>query len=125
MKYYSEKIPYDLAKELFDRGMTMKTKGIFGPLTKFILMHSDNWDNKFCIPTYGEVFDWFLERKKTAIVISIFPYTKYWDQFSKFDFSSENMINWVACVNNVKIDCSFRGWTLNANAAIKKAIELL
>ncbi len=78
MKNYSEHIPEELARKLLDYGYPLFNYkgGTYDGKPYFDIPGYDEpgWadGNRYQIPTYGEVFDWFTYNKKIIIIIEPF-----------------------------------------------------
>lgn len=116
-KYYTEIIPYELAVKLKESGFPQKPGMNYyeGVLERYDYEQFEKYHKYiYTGPTYAEAIDWLME--------------KGWQIL----FSCEHCV-WDACVGKMEsdmycmTDCekSDNDWTVVANAAIEKALELL
>lgn len=75
MYNYTDTIPVDLARKLLDWGYPIYKYGIGGydgkPCFDIPGPDEPGWEDgdRYQIPTFGEVFDWFANKKKILIVL--------------------------------------------------------
>lgn len=67
MKYYTEIVPFELAKKLKEAGYNEECSGHYakdGHLWEtYPKQNSNDAENFFSAPTYAEVFDWLMARE--------------------------------------------------------------
>ena len=121
MKYYTEIVPFDLAKKLKETGYPQELYTDFaysdsGELIEWI------GRSTLAAPTYAEVIDWFMEN---GIFIQMEPW---------HTFALQERMGFVYKINTVneeeaKIDSEvwndFASFGLCIEEAVKKAIEML
>ena len=137
MSNYSKYIPEDLAKELLELGMPLHRYGLgsYDGKPYFDTEDEDrpNWEDcdRYQIPTYGEVIDWF-SNEGIYITFDVF-----------FTFALADNVGYIWKISQVKRtsndiwldefcenDACSRGeacggsFELDANAAIKYAMKL-
>lgn len=134
MTNYSGYIPRDLAKELLSFGMPLHRYGIGSYDGQPYFDTEDNWSScdRYRIPTYGEVIDWFSSK---GIYVSFDAYFTFAlaDNFGylwKISFidRSNGDIKWKIISEEDAWD-SKKGYggsfELDANDAIKYAMNML
>lgn len=76
MSNYKEYIPEQLARKLLEYGYPIKRHIEYDgtPCFDIPMMGEEGWENgnRYSIPTYGEVFDWFCNTK--SIIITLEPF---------------------------------------------------
>lgn len=135
MTNYSHYIPEELARKLLDWGYPIFKYGIGGydgrPYFDIPRYEEEGWEegNRYRIPTYGQVFDWFSSQRN--IVITLEPF---------HTFSLKGKIGYTWKINYVDPDLGlvlrteedeyksgdgFGGsFKLTANAAIESAMKI-
>lgn len=116
MKYYTEIVPFDLAKELKEAGYKEECSGHYAKDGHLWETHpkqnSNDTENFFSAPTYAEVFDWLLNKSFSIEIQS--DIHGLWKGFvAKWKYS-ENL----AFVESEE-------WHAAADAATEKACEIL
>lgn len=135
MLKYSEYIPEELARKLLDWGYHIFKYSVGGydgkPYFDIPRYGEEGWadGDRYQIPTYGEVFDWFSTQR--GIIITLEPF---------FTFSLKGHIGYTWKINYIDPECGlilrteddeykpgdgFGGsFKLTANAAIESAMKI-
>lgn len=129
--YYTSTIPLAIAEKLKEKGMPMNVwKGLRQGISFLSVMEDSKYDwldkelenepskveRRYAIPSYAEVFDWFMEKE---IYIRIIPFREV-----------KGVWAWSWFINrltqpSINSDNYWMDWTLAADSAIEKALTLI
>lgn len=133
---YTKYIPAELARKLLTFGMQLYKYDIntydCKPCIDVPMMGEMNWENgdRYRIPTYGEVFDWFFTDKKIAIILIPFFTMSLKEQMAytwEISFPSKFETRLITITEN-EVHSNTNGYggsfSLTANDAIEYAMTI-